>query len=499
MRNVRTMRYPHIAARIFNTPLLIQPQKLDAIVAGLGSRLLDLPNDSIGISINDDTSLSVIPAEMLSTKRGIRNEERGYKIVDGVAVIDISGITVHRTRMETMSSMLIGYNDITATVEHAMDNPDVHAILRVYDSPGGEVNGAYEHADRMRDLLGKKPMVSIADSLLCSSAYLAGSAADELVVSRTGYAGSIGVVMRHMDMSRALALEGVSVTHIYAGSHKIDGNPYQPLPDSVRAELQEEVDSLYEMFVDAVVLNRGISADAVRATEADTYRGQKAVDVGLADRVSTTDNIIGELAAKRSAKSYSISSGTSAVRQENAALPGTQQASTAKPISTTGVKAMTLEELRAAHPDVCAALVEEGRAAGLTAGAAAERQRIQDVEAQAMPGHEALITSLKFDGKTTGPEAAVQVLNAERAVVKNAAATTAAAAPAAATFAAAPVEKTAEQLAQEDANKPLEERAQADWDKSAEVRAEFGTFATYLAYRQASDKGLVKVAGKKKE
>jgi hypothetical protein len=31
-----------------------------------------------------------------------------------------------------------------------------------------------------------------------------------------------------------------------------------------------------------------------------------------------------------------------------------------------------------------------------------------------MPGHEALIAQLKFDGKTTGAEAAVQVLNAER-------------------------------------------------------------------------------------
>lgn len=47
-------------------------------------------------------------------------------------------------------------------------------------------------------------------------------------------------------------------------------------------------------------------------------------------------------------------------------------------------------------------------------GAKAERERIQSVEAQALPGHEALIQSLKFDGKTTGPEAAVKVLSAER-------------------------------------------------------------------------------------
>ena len=34
------MKYPHLAARLFNTPLFVHPQKLDAIIAGLGARLL---------------------------------------------------------------------------------------------------------------------------------------------------------------------------------------------------------------------------------------------------------------------------------------------------------------------------------------------------------------------------------------------------------------------------------------------------------------------------
>ncbi len=51
---------------------------------------------------------------------------------------------------------------------------------------------------------------------------------------------------------------------------------------------------------------------------------------------------------------------------------------------------------------------------GLTEGAQQERDRIQAVESQLMAGHEDLINTLKFDGATTGPEAAVQVLNAEK-------------------------------------------------------------------------------------
>lgn len=91
---------------------------------------------------------------------------------------------------------------------------------------------------------------------------------------------------------------------------------------------------------------------------------------------------------------------------------------------------MTKEEILAKHPEAATALHAEGHAqgkqegyqAGLKEGleqgrqegAKAERERIQAVQAQSMPGHEALIEQLKFDGKTTGPEAAVQVLAAEK-------------------------------------------------------------------------------------
>ena len=67
---------------------------------------------------------------------------------------------------------------------------------------------------------------------------------------------------------------------------------------------------------------------------------------------------------------------------------------------------MNKEELQAAHP----ALAEELRAEG----AASERQRIQAIEGQAIPGHEALIATLKFDGKSTAGDAAMAVVAAEK-------------------------------------------------------------------------------------
>ena len=78
--------------------------------------------------------------------------------------------------------------------------------------------------------------------------------------------------------------------------------------------------------------------------------------------------------------------------------------------------------LTANHPDLVAAIAQEsadtahasGYASGQAAGATAERERIQSVLSQEIPGHTAIIQRLAFDGKTTGPEAAVQVLAAEK-------------------------------------------------------------------------------------
>jgi len=290
------MKYPHLAARIFNTPLLVHPQKLDAIIAGLGERLAGAP---LGLPQAD--SQPALPA-MFTTRRGERTE-RGYRVVEGVAVLGIGGALVHRSRMEADSTFLLGYNDVAADLEDAMGNPDIHAVLQVYDSPGGEVAGAFEYAERVMALRGKKPMVAMADSMAASAAYLGASAADELVLTATSYAGSIGVVMRHVDLSKALASEGVAVTHIFAGAHKVDGNAFEPLPAAVLAELQGEMNSLYDEFIAAVALHRGMPPAAVRKTQAAMYRGVAAIGAGLADRLSTTDQMISELAAQR-ARSY---------------------------------------------------------------------------------------------------------------------------------------------------------------------------------------------------
>lgn len=141
--------------------------------------------------------------------------------------------------------------------------------------------------------------------------------------------------------------------------------------------------------------------------------------------------------------------------------------------------------LAANHPELITALQGEG--------AVAERDRILAIQALGMAGHEALVAEMVADGKTTGPEAAVRILQAEKAANKSRADNLAADAPAPAPFAGVP-----EGEGEPAADAPIQERAKSAWDKSAELRAEFGgNYTSYLAYRQAEEAGRIKTVSKK--
>ena len=380
--------YPHLADRLFNTPLLLHPQKLDAIIAGLGQRLLG--TDGFQIDAAAISPRAALPAEMFTTRKSERTE-RGYRVTEGVAVISAMGGLVHRTRLEADSSLLIGYNDLGADLEDALAKSEVHAIALVMDSPGGEVSGAFELAERIYAARGSKPIVAVADGMAASAAYLAASAADEVVLSATSYVGSIGVVMRHVDFSRALANEGISVSHIFAGDHKVDGNPYQPLPDAVRANLQADIEGLYQMFIQAVAQHRGMTERAVRDTRASVYRGVAAVAARLADRIGTADAVITELAARR-ARSYPAGAGLS-YQLEGASMSDTQ---TIKPAAAAPAEATTTT----ATAPVQASL-EQARAEGATA----ERVRVAAILGHANASTNAALAQTCISGGLTAEQA----------------------------------------------------------------------------------------------
>lgn len=452
---------------ILTAPWAIQPAKLLEIQAIYATHLRGEKIDLAGVE------------QRLG--RPLKNEPMGYDIVDGVAVLPVVGVSAKRANLMMQVSGGVSTEILAREIRAAAADESVHSIILRIDSPGGTVDGTQTLAQLVREVGQTKPVVSLAGGLMASAAYWYGSAASAIYIEdATTQVGSIGVVATHTDVSAAEAADGYKTTEIVAGKYKRIASNYAPLSKEGRATMQGQVDAIYAVFLDAVAAHRGVSAEQVHEQMADgrLFMGDAAIAAGLVDGVATLEQLVAQLNRDRRA-------GSAHAARVNVTGQRAPAAFAPPPKGTAPM--LTREKIEAEAPDIVKAIQAEASAAGAATGATAERERIQAVMSQSMPGHDALVTALAFDGKTTGPEAAVAVLNAERKSRSAAAANLAADAPQPLTPAATPALPAVD--ASEDESLPLEERCKARFERDPSVRAEFVTLASYTAYCRADEQG----------
>jgi signal peptide peptidase SppA len=371
-----------IAGRVLNRPLLLHPDKADLILHVLQGRIGIEPLQTVTPETN----------RFVGTYRRDNGGVGSMRVENGVAILPIVGSLVNRGAWIGASSGLVSYEGIAAQLREAEADPDVRAILMDIDSPGGEATGMFAAAKLVSAVNKTKPVVAFVNDVAASAAYGIASAASEIIVSPTSMVGSIGVVLTHLDRSGELEDRGVKPTLIHAGAHKVDGHPFGPLSDAVRADLQAEVMKIYDQFVGLVAEGRTgrIDADAIRATEARTYLGADAIAQGLADHMASLDEVIAVLSQPPSGASPQRKGG-----------PMTKTPQSEAPASA--VSAISPADLQAAVD----AARTEAHAAGIIAGKAEAAARIKSIlTAPESEGREAQALVLALETEMTAADAA---------------------------------------------------------------------------------------------
>ena len=281
-----------VADLIFNTPLAVSPAKLDVVLSVLAQRL------NI-VSVNGFDFTRAMHENEPDTQAASGKQSQGFQdIGNGVALINISGSLMHRTRGLDAMSGLASYKSLSSSFAAAMNDESVlHTVLHM-DTPGGQTNGLPDFVDEIFSARGIKPITAIVDDSAFSAGMWIAAAADEIVVSRTGGVGSIGVLGVHTDRSQMLADNGVKVTLVTSGKKKAMLADTQPLSSDGLEFLQALVDEQASMFIDSVASMMGLSTKAVREQEAGVFFGAKAVQAGLAHRVQPADQALRDIVAR---------------------------------------------------------------------------------------------------------------------------------------------------------------------------------------------------------
>ncbi|CUT12529.1 Headtail preconnector protein GP5 [Bradyrhizobium sp.] len=292
-----TLLMPHIASRMFNTPLLIDAGKLAAILTGLGARIVDG-----GVEFGDIVAIEHTPFAQgrpsesfgrLGDRLGRAYEQAGagnriFDRLGPVAVIPIEGTLIHKGAFLGQSSGETSYEGLQTRINAVRRDSSVRGVAFEVDTFGGEGAGLFDTAHMIAELSREKPTLAIVNDFAYSAGYALASAARQIVLSSAGGVGSIGVVTMHLDHSKRLERAGTKVTVIHSGKHKADGHPFGELPPEVATKIQNRVDAMRDQFAGMVAEFRGprLSKAAALATEADVFYGEDAVKAGLADAVA---------------------------------------------------------------------------------------------------------------------------------------------------------------------------------------------------------------------
>lgn len=274
------MKYGHILAEFLNTPWAIQPAKLQSIAAFLALKIQggDVPQAAID---------------------AMRHEKREPSTDGKVAVLPIYGVLNQRINMIEAMSGGTSTEMIGRQLKALDKDPDIAAIVADFHTPGGGVFGIEETAEIISKI--NKPVFGVANSLSASAGYWLLSACEEVWITPSGEAGSIGVYSAHSYIGKALEDDGEEITLISAGKYKVEGNPFEPLSEDARKEMQRRVDEYYSMFTGSVAKYRGVQVEDVvnGYGQGRTVGAQDAVKLGLADKVGTLDEAVAHLMPKR--------------------------------------------------------------------------------------------------------------------------------------------------------------------------------------------------------
>lgn len=281
------------ASLLFNQPLLVTPEMLDLGVRWANQSMnLNIVNIGAGAArlMEDDDERSY------ADRLAVAEERRRQGIAQtGIEVLPVHGVLVsrgsHLNACETMTS----YEGLRQQLKAAVADPLVERIVLDIDSPGGSATGAFELAADIRAMAQQKPITGLVNYMAYSGGYLLAAACSEVVVSQTGGVGSIGVIASHMDRSQMQANMGVKVTTVFAGAHKNDLSPHEPITEQSLQVLNDLVQESYQLFVGAVAEYRGLPVERVIATEAGLFRGQGGIAAGLADRLQSPQAAVDDL------------------------------------------------------------------------------------------------------------------------------------------------------------------------------------------------------------
>lgn len=162
----------HIISQATSAPLLLEPAYARVFFCALGRESginsLHIPGNNESL---DQSDMALVTGDFMATGKP---QARFYQVVNGIAVLPVTGTLVHKLGGMRPFSGMTGYDGVTARLQQAVSDPEVKGILLDIDSPGGQAAGAFDCADMIYRMREQKPVWALANENSLFGGHVAG-------------------------------------------------------------------------------------------------------------------------------------------------------------------------------------------------------------------------------------------------------------------------------------------------------------------------------------
>lgn len=263
------MKYPKIIAELERTQWAITPEALDGIRKAV----------EIGLSSEDYELFHKVEINILE------DNEIEPMIVEGRGILTLNGPIIPRANSFSKASGIVSIDKLTADFKAFEADESVKEIQFLVDSPGGAVTGVSDFSQLVK--ASEKKTSAFIVGQAASAAYWIISAVDYIVSSNTGQPGSLGVVLSYRKND-----DGTQEI-ISAQTPNKRSNPDTK---EGKVVLQQLVNDLADVFIEAVAMNRNVDIETVLEDfgKGSLIPARRALEVGMIDEISTIHDFMSE-------------------------------------------------------------------------------------------------------------------------------------------------------------------------------------------------------------
>ena len=242
--------------------------------------------------------------EYLSTLKDedISYRQKRVQEKNKIAIIHVEGAIV----AGDIGFNTAGSGGIVKKINKARDDENVKGIVLRVNSPGGDVYASTMITNALEEFQSTgRPVITSMGDIAASGGVWVTTTSEEIWAENTTLTGSIGVYGIYPDLSPLAKWAGINYDGI---SMTKAGEAYdvrRGMNEEINKQFREGIENFYKDFVTKVANNREMDfSEVLKVAGGRIWRGDKALELGLVDKLGSLDDAINSMVTKLELEDY---------------------------------------------------------------------------------------------------------------------------------------------------------------------------------------------------